>query len=187
MLTILSKNWWLLALRGVFAILFGVLTILFPGIALSTLIILFAVYAIADGLVAVWSAIQHRDQEQWWVHLLEGLVSVLAGIGAVAFPGLTALTLLYLIAAWAIITGIFEILAAIRLRKEIEGEFWMGLSGLLSILFGVFLFVSPGAGALSVLTIIAIYAIAFGLFLIMLAFRVRGMSGSSSTSSPRLA
>jgi uncharacterized membrane protein HdeD (DUF308 family) len=119
--------------------------------------------------------------------LLEGVVSVLAGLGAILFPGLTALTLLYLIAAWAIITGVFEIMAAIRLRKEIEGEFWMGLSGLLSIVFGVFLFLSPGVGALSVLTIIAVYAIVFGIFLIMLAFRVRGMSGSTSTGSPRTA
>lgn len=187
MLTILSRNWWLLALRGIFAILFGILTIFFPGIALSTLILLFAVYAIADGLAAAWSAIQHRNQEQWWVHLLEGIVSIIAGIGAIVFPGLTALTLLYLIAAWAIITGVFETMAAIRLRKEIEGEFWMGLSGLLSIIFGVFLLVSPGAGALSVLTIIGIYTIAFGIFLIMLAFRVRGMSGGASAGAPRAA
>ena len=182
MLTMLSRNWWLVALRGVIAILFGLLTLLFPGIALSSFVLVFAAYAVVDGLAAIWSAIQHRTDQNWWILLLEGVVSVIAGIVAFIYPGITALVMLYIIAIWAIITGIFEVLAAIQLRKEIEGEFWLGLSGILSILFGILLIVSPGAGILAVLTIVGVYAIAFGVFLIMLAFRLR--SHASGTGTP---
>ncbi len=182
MLTLLAKNWWLVALRGVAAILFGLLAILFPGLALQTFVLLFAAYALVDGVATIIAAVRHRDQPNWWVHLLEGIVSVIAGILAVIFPGLTALVLLYIIALWAIVTGVLEIWAAIQLRKEIEGEFWMGLSGALSILFGVILILAPGTGILAVLTIVAVYAIVFGLMLIMLAFRLRGMKDQTGSA-----
>jgi uncharacterized membrane protein HdeD (DUF308 family) len=184
MLTLLSRNWWLVALRGVIAILFGVLTLLFPGIALSSLVLLFGAYAIIDGLATVWSSIQHRTEQGWWIHLLEGIVSVIAGIIAFIYPGITALILLYVIAIWAIITGIFEIWAAIQLRKEITGEFWLGLSGLLSVIFGIVLIANPGPGILAVLWIVSIYAIAFGVFLIMLAFRLRSHGSGTTTHNP---
>lgn len=121
----------------------------------------------------MWTSIQHRTEQGWWIHLLEGFVSIIAGIVAFVYPGITALVLLYVIAFWAIMTGVFEIWAAIQLRKEIEGEFWMGLSGIISIVFGVLLIVAPGAGILAVLTLVGIYAIAFGVFLIMLSLRLR--------------
>lgn len=173
MLTLLAKNWWVVVLRGVFAILFGLLAVFYPGLALQSFLFLFAVYAVADGLGAVWTAIQNRTQKQWWIHLLEGFVSIIAGIGALLFPGLTTLTVLFLIAGWAIITGVFEIVAAFQLRKEIEGEFWLGLGGLASILFGVLLIVFPGGGILTLLTIVAVYAILFGITLIMLGWKLR--------------
>ncbi|MBI1278895.1 MAG: HdeD family acid-resistance protein [Anaerolineaceae bacterium] len=180
MLTLLSRNWWLVALRGVIAILFGLLALLFPGIALSSFVLLFGAYAIIDGAAAVWTSIQHRTEQGWWLHLLEGFVSVIAGIVAFIYPGITALVLLYVIAFWAIMTGVFELLAAIRLRKEIQGEFWMGLSGIISIVFGVLLIAAPGAGILAVLTLVGVYAIAFGVFLIMLSLRLR----SHGTKTP---
>ncbi len=174
MYNMLAKNWWLVALRGVLAILFGVLVFLFPALALQTLVLLFAAYALVDGVVTVWTAIQHHTEPNWWVHLLEGAVGILAGIVAITYPAITALILLYIIAAWAIFTGVFEIWAAIELRKQIENEFWLGLSGVLSILFGVVLFLFPGAGALAVLSLIAAYSVIFGVVMVVLAFRLRG-------------
>ena len=176
MLTLLSRNWWLVALRGVVAVLFGLLTLLYPGIALGSFVLLFGAYAIVDGLAAVWSSVQHRSQEGWWIHLLEGFVSIIAGIVAFVYPAITTLVMLYVVALWAFMTGVFEVLAAVRLRKEITGEFWLGLSGIISVLFGLLLIVSPGAGILAVLTLVGVYAIAFGVFLIMLALRLRGFA-----------
>ena len=183
MLTMLSRNWWLVALRGVIAILFGILVLVYPGIALQSFIIVFAVYAVIDGVAAAWAAIQHRTEQNWWILLLEGIISVIAGIVAFVYPGATALAILYVIAVWAILTGALEIWAAIQLRKEIEGEFWLGLSGILSILFGILLIVAPGAGILAVLTIVGIYAIAFGVFLIMLALRLRSFTTTTPTKT----
>lgn len=181
MLTLLSRNWWLVALRGVIAILFGVLTLAAPGMALASLLLLFGAYAVVDGLAAVWAAFQNRTQEGWWIHLLEGFASVLAGIVAFIYPGITAVILLYVIAVWAIMTGVFEIMAAIRLRKEIQGEFWLGLMGLLSVIFGVVLILNPGPGILALLSIVSVYAIVFGLFMIMLALKLRGLSNKTPT------
>ena len=183
MLTLLSRNWWLVALRGVFAILFGLLTLVFPTIALSSLVLLFGAYAIVDGVAAVWSSIQHRSEQGWWIHLLEGVVSIVAGLVTFAYPVITAVILLYVIALWAIMTGIFEIWAAIQLRKEISGEFWMGLSGLISVIFGIVLIANPGSGILAVLWIVSVYAIAFGVFLIMLALRLRSHGSQTTTHS----
>jgi uncharacterized membrane protein HdeD (DUF308 family) len=119
-----------------------------------------------------------RDTNRhWWVTILEGVVGIIAGIVAFVMPGITALVLLYIIAAWAIITGILEIWAAIQLRREIQGEFWLGLSGLASIVFGIFLYLFPGEGILTVLTLLAAYAIAFGVLLVILSFRLKGLAG----------
>jgi uncharacterized membrane protein HdeD (DUF308 family) len=176
MLDLLARNWWMLALRGVFAIIFGVLVILFPITALTTLIILFAIYSIADGVMAIWAVLSGETSTRKWAHLLEGVVSVIAGIIAVLLPGMTALVLLYVIAAWAIVTGALQIWNAIELRKEIEGEFWLGLSGLLSVIFGILLIVNPGTGILTVLLLVSAYSIVFGVMLLMLAFRLKGMN-----------
>jgi uncharacterized membrane protein HdeD (DUF308 family) len=189
MLEVMAQNWWTLLVRGIIASLFGISVILFPGIALLTLVLVWAAYALVDGVFAIISAFRGRETNRnWWVMLLEGVVSIVAGIVAFLYPGITALVLLYIIAAWAIITGVLEIMAAIQLRKEIEGELWLGLSGLASIVFGVLLFLFPGAGILTVLWLVAAYAIVFGAVMIILSFRLRGLAGRpTQPTQPRAA
>src|SRR5262245_11033394 len=179
----LLRNWWVLLLRGLAAIVFGVLTWWMPGISLAVLVLLFGAYALADGILAVWMAIASRSKnEQWWVMLLWGLVGI--GVGIVTFlaPGVTALALLFYIAIWAIATGVLQIVAAIRLRKEIEGEWMLILAGLVSVVFGLLLVVQPGAGALAVLWLIAAYAIVFGVLLVILALKARGMAKEATAA-----
>src|SRR5262249_23449896 len=115
-----------------------------------------------------------KEQERWWMMILEGLAGIVIGVLTFLYPGITALVLLYFIAAWSIVTGAFEIASAIRLRKEIEGEWLLGLAGFASILFGILLIVLPGAGALAVIWLIGSYAIVFGILMLVLAFRLRG-------------
>jgi len=183
--SILSRGWWLLLLRGLAAIAFGVLTWSQPGISLSVLILFFGAYSMADGVLGIWAAVAGRDQhEHWWVLLLEGLLGVGVGILTFFAPGVTALALLFYIAIWAIGTGVLEIVAAVRLRKEIEGEWMLILAGLASVVFGVLLMVQPGAGALALLWLIATYAIVFGVLLVLLAFKARSFAGSIKQSSP---
>jgi uncharacterized membrane protein HdeD (DUF308 family) len=180
---ILSRTWWVLLLRGLVAIAFGILAWLQPGITVAALLLLFGAYALVEGILAVWAAIAGRkENEVWFVLLLSGLVSI--GIGILAFlaPGVTALVLLFYIAVWAIAKGVLEIAAAIRLRKEIEGEWRLALGGLASVALGVFLMVQPGAGALALLWLIATYAIVFGILLALLAFKVRRL-GARATGS----
>lgn len=172
--SILTRGWWLLLLRGLLAIVFGILTWFQPGLSLAALVILFGAYSMADGVLGVWTAIAGRnDHEYWWVLLLRGLLGI--GIGVITFlaPQVTALALLFYIAIWAIATGILEIVAAIRLRREIEGEWVLGLAGLASVAFGVLLAAQPGTGALAVLWLIGSYAIVFGVLMVILAFKAR--------------
>ena len=180
-LPLLSRNWWALALRGLAAILFGVLAFAWPGITLFVLVIFFGAYMLVDGIFAIVAAVKAAGEEaRWWLMLLEGILGV--GVGLVAFfwPGLTALALLYLIAAWAIATGIMEIAAAIRLRREMVGEWALILGGALSVLFGVLLVVIPArAGLLSLTWLIGAYAVVFGVLLVILAFRVRNATSSA--------
>lgn len=172
---ILARNWWVLLLRGIVAIAFGVVTWLQPGISVAALVLLFGAYSLADGVLGAWSAIAGRkEKEHWWVLLLEGLVGIGVGLLTLFAPGVTALALLFYIAIWAIATGVLEIVAAIRLRKEIEGEWLLVLGGLASVAFGVLLMARPGAGALAVLWLIAAYSIAFGVILVVLAVKARG-------------
>jgi len=176
LVSVLFRNWWVLLLRGAAAIAFGVLTLTMPQVSLAALVLLFGIYAIADGLLAVWMAIAGRaDNEQWWVVLLWGLVGIGAGILTFLVPQLTALALLFYIAIWAVATGMLQIVMAIRLRREIRGEWVLILAGLASVAFGVLLVANPGAGALAVLWLIGAYAIAFGVLLVVLAFKARGM------------
>lgn len=171
---LLNHTWWMLSLRGLFALIFGVLALIWPSLALTTLVLLFGAYMLLDGALATWAAFTSRQEyDRWWMVLIEGLAGIIAGVVALIWPGLTAFALLFLVAAWAIITGVMEIIAAIQLRKEIEGEWLMGLSGAISILFGALLFIWPGTGLLSLVWLIALYAILFGSMLIVLAFRVR--------------
>jgi uncharacterized membrane protein HdeD (DUF308 family) len=184
MVMTLARNWWVLALRGLCAIIFGILAFVWPGITLGVLVLFYGAYALVDGILTIIAALSKRQGSglPWWALLLEGLLGIAAGIVTFAWPGITALFLLFLIAAWAIVTGIFEIIAAIRLRKEIEGELWLALSGIVSIIFGVLLFVRPGAGALTVVWLIGAYAIFFGIFLLALAFRLKRFKERASVS-----
>jgi uncharacterized membrane protein HdeD (DUF308 family) len=171
----LAKSWWALAIRGVAAIIFGVLTLLLPGVTLAVLILLFGSYAIVEGAVNVIAAVRGRGEERaWWALLLAGLVSITAGVVTFLRPGLTELALLYVIAAWAVVTGVLEIAAAIRLRRRIRSEAWLGLNGILSIVFGVLTMLIPGGGALTIVWLIGAYAILFGGLLLRLSFRLRG-------------
>ena len=172
--TAMGKSWWLLLLRGLVAIVFALLTWAQPGVSLAALVLVFGIYVLADGLLGVWSAIaKRRDNRHWWLLLLWGLVGIVVGVMTFIMPGITGLVLLMYIAAWAVITGVLQIVAAIRLRKEIKGEWLMILSGLVSVAFGVLLFLQPGAGALAVAWIIAAYAFIFGVLMVLLAFKVR--------------
>ncbi|HEY1374073.1 MAG TPA: HdeD family acid-resistance protein [Candidatus Binatia bacterium] len=175
----LAHNWWAVLLRGIAGILFGIATFFAPAISLAVLVLLFGAYALVDGVLAVISALRHRaTNERWWVVLLEGLVGIFAGVVTFAWPHITAIALLYVIAAWALITGALEIAAAIRLRKVIDHEWLMVLSGILSIAFGVLLAMFPGVGALAVVLWIGAYAIIFGVLLVALGFRLRSWERS---------
>jgi uncharacterized membrane protein HdeD (DUF308 family) len=182
----LGRNWWALALRGVAAILLGILAFAWPGITLFVLVLFFGAYMLVDGIFAIVAAVRAAGEEdRWWLLLIEGILGVLAGLVAFFWPGLTALALLYFIAAWAIVTGIMEIVAAIRLRQEIEGEWALGLSGLLSVIFGILLVVLPApAGLLSLVWLIGAYAVATGVLLLILAFRVRSEAGREAPARP---
>jgi len=178
----LIRNWWLVVLRGIVALIFGVLTIFRPGVTLAALILLFGAYAVVNGVFAVVAAIAHRRGERHWVSLLlSGVLSIALGIVAFVLPGLTALSLLYVIAAWAIVTGVAEIATAIRLRRVITGEWLLVIAGVLSVLFGLFLVVFPGAGALTVTLWIGTYAIMLGILLIALGFRLRSWGHAHGT------
>ena len=171
---LLSRNWGWIALRGLAAVVFGLLTLFDPRISLTALVLLWGAYAFVDGIFAIVSAVRDRRQEPHWVSLLvTGIAGVVAGLLTFFVPGITALVLLYFIAAWALITGIAEIVAAVRLRKVITGEWMLALAGLLSAIFGVFLFAFPGAGALTVVLWIGTYALVLGIVLLVLAFRLR--------------
>ncbi|MBX3013117.1 MAG: HdeD family acid-resistance protein [Caldilineaceae bacterium] len=174
MVTQFAQNWWAVVLRGVLAILFGLSAMFWPGITLAALVLMYGAYAMADGLFAVVAAIMNRTHGQRWWTLLEGLVGIAAGFIAFLWPGLTTFALLYLIAAWAIVTGIFEIVAAIELRREITGEWMLVANGVLSVLFGLLVTFFPGAGALGIVWLIALYAWIFGLLMLMLGFQMRG-------------
>jgi uncharacterized membrane protein HdeD (DUF308 family) len=174
----LAKNWWLLLLRGLLSIAFGVLAIAWPGITILTLVLLYGAYALVDGIFAIIAAIRGEGgpAPRWWLAVV-GLLGI--GAGAITFlsPGLTTVALLMLIAAWALVRGVFEIVGAIRLRKEIDNEWMLILSGLLSVLFGIIMLVNPGAGALGLIWVIAAWAIAIGIMLCALAFRLRKHAG----------
>jgi uncharacterized membrane protein HdeD (DUF308 family) len=174
MAAVLARRWWLLLLRGLVAIAFGVLITLQPAITLKVLVLLFGIYVLVDGILGVWLAISGRGWlERGWVLLLWGLVGIGVGILTFLRPNITALALLFYIAIWAVAAGVLEIAAAIRLRKEMKGEWILILGGLATVAFGVLLMAWPTEGALAVLWLIATYGISFGVLLVILAIRAR--------------
>lgn len=177
MINALYQNRWLIGLRGVLAIAFGVLAFVWPGITAVALVFMFAAYAILDGILTIAAAVRNRaENDRWWLTLLEGIVDIAAGVIAFLFPGLAAITLVFLIAIWAIITGVLEIAAAIHLRKEINNEWALGLTGLVSIILGVIMILRPSAGLVGLVWVIATYAIIFGVLMLILAFNSTRMA-----------
>ncbi len=171
----MARNWWLLALRGIAAIIFGVLTLIVPGVTLFVLVTFFGAYALIDGILAVIHSLRHREENsRWWVLLLEGLAGVVVGVLTFVWPGLTIITLYFFIAIWALFTGIMEIIAAIRLRREIHNEWSLALMGVISVILGILLLANPAAGIFSLVIAVGIYAIVFGALELYLAFRARG-------------
>ena len=171
MLHLLARYWWVLALRGLLAVLFGLLAFFIPNITLLALVLLFGAYALLDGIFDLVSAI--RSSNHHWTFVLEGIVGIIFGILTLLWPGITVMVLLYLIAFWAIFTGVLEIVAGIRLRQAIANEVLLILMGVLSLLFGLFIIIFPGASALAIAFWIGAYALVFGIMLIALAFRLR--------------
>lgn len=176
----LAKNWWLVLLRGIAGILFGILAFVWPGITLLSLVILYGAYALIDGLFAILAGIKGGGAEARWWLILIGLLGVAAGLLTFFWPGITALVLTIFIGAWALIHGIFEIVGAIKIRKEIDNEWWLILSGAISVLFGLILLIRPGAGALALVWLIGAYAIIFGVLLVGFAFRLKKHAGGGN-------
>jgi uncharacterized membrane protein HdeD (DUF308 family) len=181
-MVVLAQNWWTLALRGLAAVIFGILAYIWPDITFTVLVLLFGAYALWDGVFALVGAFRTQGERRWML-VLEGLVGIAAGLVTFFLPGAATLAILTIIAAWAIITGILEIIAAVRLREEIEGEWFLLLSGLLSVLFGIALAIWPAAGLVAVTWMIGAYAIIFGILLIGLGFRLRNWSGKGLATS----
>ena len=171
---LLAANWWVLLLRGILAILFGVAAYAWPGLTLAMLVMFFAAFVFVDGVFDTFAAFAGRQEnENWWVLLIEGLLGIAFGLITWMRPGITTMVLLLFIGFWAMATGILRIIMALRLRKEIEGEWWLVLSGLASVLFGLIVMARPGAGAMALLWLIGAWSVVVGIFLVILAFQVR--------------
>jgi uncharacterized membrane protein HdeD (DUF308 family) len=173
MLDALARNWWLIVLRGVFAILFGVLAFMWPGITLVTLILLYGAFAFADGILAIAAAIRGGSPApRWWLAFV-GVFGIAAGVLTAVWPQITGLVLLLFIAGWAIATGVMQIIGAISMRNEIEGEWYLIASGVLSVLFGAMLIMWPGAGALAMVLVIGSFAILYGILMVSFGLKLR--------------
>jgi uncharacterized membrane protein HdeD (DUF308 family) len=179
----IARHWWLMALRGVAAISFGILTFVWPGITLLTLIILFGAYTFTSGVLSlVMGAEAPARSRRFSSFILPGLISIAAALITFALPGLTALTLLVIIAFWSMAIGVMEVTLAVRLRRVIANEWMLVLAGIVSFLFGTFILIWPGAGALALLWWIGGVSLFFGVMLIALAFRVRHLKGVASNT-----
>jgi uncharacterized membrane protein HdeD (DUF308 family) len=189
MINQLTRYWWLLALRGVLAILFGLVAFALPGITLAALIMLFGVYALLDGIFAIAAAfrVRHAD-EGWWPLIIEGVFGIIAGFVAFSWPGLTALSLVTLVAVWAIVTGVFGLISAARLRRHMSDEWFQLLSSVASIVLGILLITEPAAGLVVWVWIIGAYALVFGVLFLTMAFRLRNLEhrhrSTSNTTAP---
>ncbi|HEY3685052.1 MAG TPA: HdeD family acid-resistance protein [Streptosporangiaceae bacterium] len=173
MLDRLTQNWWMLAVRGAVAIIFGILAWVWPGITLFVLVVLFGAYSLVDGVVAIAGAIRGvPGTSRGWM-AFTGVCGVLVGLIALFWPGVTSLVMLMLIAAWAVVTGVFEIIAAISMRKEVSGTGWEVFSGVVSVLFGVVLFAWPATGVLTLVWLVGLFSVLFGIVSLVAAFRLR--------------
>lgn len=183
MIPLLCRNWWAVAIRGTMAVLFALGTFLWPRLTLAVLVLWFGAYLTIDGIFAMLSALRAaKEKARWWPFLLEGLVGISLGVATFIWPAITALALLWVVAGWALLSGVFRVAAAIRLRREIRGEWLLALSGLASIGFGLGVAVFPQAAGLAIAWIIAGYAAVLGVILIVLAFRLRGWKRAFSAA-----
>jgi uncharacterized membrane protein HdeD (DUF308 family) len=181
MAKVLALHWWALALRGIVAVIFGLIAFFIPVATLYALTILFGAYALIDGIVSLIAAVRSaRHGEHWWALLFEGLAGLGAAVVTLLWPSLTLVVIIYIIAFWATLTGVLEIVAAIRLRRFIRGEWLLVLTGVASIVFGLLLFAAPGPGAIVIAWWIGAYVFVFGLLMIALAFRLRRWHGQLS-------
>ena len=172
MIQLLVKNWWALEARGALTIVFGLLALLLPGMTRGALVLLFGLYALAESAVLLFMSFRWRRASHWWMTLLQGIAGAAAGIGAFAWPEITSVTLLFIIVAWAIATGLLELAGALVLRKEPRGEWLLVLSGLVSLFFAYRLLANPAVGARVLLPVIGIYAVLFGILQVALGSRV---------------
>jgi uncharacterized membrane protein HdeD (DUF308 family) len=184
---LLANSWWVLALRGTAGLLFGILALVWPGLTLLFLVALFAAYAILSGAVALAGALRNRRDRGWWLALVLGIVSLAAGILAVFYPAITAIALVIVMGVNAALSGVLEIAMAVRLRDEIRGrgEWLLGLAGFVSILFGAFVLLFPGPGALALVWLVALHAIAIGILFLIAAFRLRASARTTAGLPPR--
>lgn len=186
MIELMCRQWWVVVLRGVIAVAFGLMAIAWPGITVLALVVIWGVYALVDGvtgLVLAFSARRLTDPQRWLYGLL-GLAGVIAGIISVFWPSITALVLLVIIASWAVVAGVLQLIAAVRLRKEITGEWFLALSGAVSVVLGILLFTQPGTGALALVVAIATFAIVWGVSLVLLGLRLRRVGGLVARHQP---
>ena len=182
---VLVRNWWALALRGVAAVLFGLIAFLMPGVTLAALVLLFGAYSLVDGVFSIIAGIRAAERhERWWPFALEGLLSIVVGVIAFLMPAAAAFALLFVIAAWAIITGVLRISAAIRLRKEIRGEWMLILNGALSVILGILMVIFQGAALVTLIWWLGAYAVIWGITLITLAFRLRAHRNRLGSARP---
>ena len=184
MLETLKTGWWLLVLRGIAALLFGVLAFVYPGMTAQVLVILFGVYALINGIFTLALAIRApKGTPGIGTLVLLGLLGIAAGLVTFFYPGITAISLLAVIAAWAVVTGIFEIAVAIKLRQQLSNEWMLILSGVLSVVFGVLVVLMPNAGALSIIWLIGIYAILFSITMLAVAFKLKGFVSQAKAAT----
>jgi uncharacterized membrane protein HdeD (DUF308 family) len=176
MIGLFTRNWWVVLLRGIAAILFGILAFRVPVFTLAALVLLFGIYALVDGFfslvhaLAGWSHLENR-----WLLVLEGVIGIWAGFVTLRAPGITTVALVFFIAIWALVIGVLRIVEAIRLRREISGEFWLALSGIVSVAFAFLVMLRPAAGALAVIWLIGWFALVMGALLVVASFKLRGL------------
>ncbi|WP_327090092.1 HdeD family acid-resistance protein [Nonomuraea sp. NBC_01738] len=171
----IARTWWLVLIRGICAIIFGILALFWPGITVYVLVIFFAAYAIVGGSFSLFAAFGHNVQSRAWL-IISGIIGILAGIVAFVWPGITAVALLYIIAIWAIFTGIAEIVAGIAVRKQIDNEWIIIVAGVISVIFGFLLLIWPASGMLALTWLLGIFALIYGIAMIVLSFRVKKLA-----------
>ena len=180
MLDVLTQKWWAVALRGILAIVFGIVALAFPGATLVSLAVVFGAYAFVSGVFALIAAFGSRGRDAVW-YVLDGILGIAVGMATFFFPGLTAQGLVLLIGVWAILTGIFEVIAGFEL--PIKRDWLLVIAGIASIIFGVLVFVYPASGALAIVWLIGVYALVFGVTMLAFGIRLRGLRGSLATAT----